>query len=218
MRSYGQYCAVAKALDVIGERWNLLIVRELMLRDACRYTDLQRGLPGIATNLLADRLRDLEAAGVVIRQEAPPPIATTLFRLTDRGQALRPVLRELLRWGAPLMAEAGQGDVFLSHWLGAAAELALVDQRPQEPPLCIELRPDDETPVTLKASGGAVQAHHGSAEAPALVLSGPPPLLLAALTGQLDLQEATERGLRWEGSADALARVRMHQPLQTSPA
>src|SRR3989442_8508849 len=105
MRWYRQYCALAKALDVIGDRWTLLIVRELMLRGACRYTDLQAGLPGIATNLLADRLRDLEDQGVVRRESAPPPIATTLFVLTSRGEELRPVMEGLVRWGAPLMAQ-----------------------------------------------------------------------------------------------------------------
>ena len=79
MRSYDEYCAVAKSLDVVGDRWTLLIVRELALQGPCRYTDLRNGLPGIATNLLADRLRELEHAGVVSREEAPPPIATTLF-------------------------------------------------------------------------------------------------------------------------------------------
>ena len=85
MRSYDEYCALAKSLDVVGDRWTLLIVRELELRGACRYTDLRNGLPGIATNLLADRLRELEAAGLVAREEAPPPVATTLFQLTERG-------------------------------------------------------------------------------------------------------------------------------------
>src|SRR5438128_3356941 len=99
MRSYRQYCAVAKALDVIGDRWNLLIVRELLLRGACRYTDLLNGLPGIATNLLAERLRELEQAGILSRDNAPPPIATTLFALTGRGRGLLPVIRELARWG-----------------------------------------------------------------------------------------------------------------------
>ena len=88
MRSYGQYCALAKALDVLGDRWTLLIVRELMLAGPSRYTDLRNGLPGIATNLLSDRLRELEAAGVVAREQAPPPVATTLFSLTaPRGGA-----------------------------------------------------------------------------------------------------------------------------------
>src|SRR5438128_7232990 len=105
MRSYGEYCSLAKALDVIGERWTLLIVRELALKGACRYTDLRNGLPGIASNLLADRLRELEKAGVITREDAPPPIATTLFRLTPRGEQLRPALDALMRWGLPLMSE-----------------------------------------------------------------------------------------------------------------
>src|SRR5213075_1029468 len=110
MRSYDEYCAIAKSLDVVGDRWTLLIVRELALRGACRYTDLRNGLPGIATNLLADRLRELEEAGVVERVEAPPPVATTLFRLTDRGRELEPVVYALGRWGVPLLVEASDED------------------------------------------------------------------------------------------------------------
>ena len=73
MRSYGQYCSIAKALDVVGDRWTLLIIRELMIRGACRYTDLKNGLPGIATNLLADRIRELESAGLIRREDARLP-------------------------------------------------------------------------------------------------------------------------------------------------
>ena len=76
MRSYDEYCAIAKSLDVVGDRWTLLIVRELALRGPSRYTDLRNGLPGIASNLLAERLRELEHAGVIAREDAPPPIAT----------------------------------------------------------------------------------------------------------------------------------------------
>src|SRR3984957_17610884 len=104
MRSYGQYCSVAKALDVIGDRWTLLIVRELLVGAPCRYTDLKNGLPGIATNLLADRIRELEAAGLVRREEAPPPVATTLVHLTETGAALEPVLKALGSWGMRFMA------------------------------------------------------------------------------------------------------------------
>jgi DNA-binding HxlR family transcriptional regulator len=91
VRHYGQYCALARALDVVGDRWTLLIIRELSIRP-CRYTDLRDGLPGIATNLLADRLKSLEAAGVIASEAAPPPVATTLYRLTDRGMALLPAM------------------------------------------------------------------------------------------------------------------------------
>src|ERR1700751_2402967 len=98
MRSYDEYCSIAKSLDVVGDRWTLLIVRELAQRGACRSPDLRTGLPGIAPNLLADRLRELEQAGVVAREDAPPPVATALFRLTPRGEELRPVLDGLFRW------------------------------------------------------------------------------------------------------------------------
>src|SRR6266852_6069713 len=103
VRSYKQYCALAKALDVIGDRWTLLIVRELLIREAYRYTDLRDGLPGIATNLLADRLRELERAGIVEREAAPAPVASTLYRLTERGRELRPAVHALGRWSAPMM-------------------------------------------------------------------------------------------------------------------
>src|SRR6266700_2063483 len=103
MRSYKQFCALAKALDVIGDRWTLLIVRELLIRESCRYTDLRTGLPGIPTNLLVDRLRELEHAGLIVREEAPPPIATALFRLTGRGRAREPARQALGHWGAPLL-------------------------------------------------------------------------------------------------------------------
>src|SRR5437660_11334834 len=97
MRSYRQYCALARALDLVGDRWTLLIVRELGLRGPSRYTDLQHGLPGIATNMLADRLREMEDAGIVRRDPAPPPVATALSQLTARGQALVPVACALPR-------------------------------------------------------------------------------------------------------------------------
>src|SRR5947207_3653412 len=117
MRTYDEYCAIAKSLDVVGDRWTLLIVRELALRGASRYTDLRSGLPGIATNLLADRLRELEAAGLIEREDAPPPVATTLFRLTERGAALEPVISELGRWGLPLMRDDRPDDEFRGQWL-----------------------------------------------------------------------------------------------------
>ena len=84
MRSYNQFCALAKALDAVGDRWSLLIVRELLLQGPCRYTDLLHGLPGIATNLLAERLRHLEEVGVLRREMAPPPVATGSARPPSR--------------------------------------------------------------------------------------------------------------------------------------
>src|SRR5439155_21427747 len=114
--------------------------RGLALLGAGRYTDLRNGLPGIASNLLAERLRELERAGVVAREDAPPPIATTLFRLTPRGDELRPLLDELFRWGFPLMAEQKPSDAVRSHWLVGALESMLTDRNPDAAPVTIDVR------------------------------------------------------------------------------
>src|SRR5439155_12265331 len=98
-KRYGQYCPVAHALDAVGDRWALLVVRELM-QGPKRYTDLADGLPGIGTNVLAARLRDLEADGVVTKKTLPPPAASRVYELTDYGLELKPVMRELALWGA----------------------------------------------------------------------------------------------------------------------
>jgi DNA-binding HxlR family transcriptional regulator len=214
MRSYGQYCAVAKALDLIGDRWNLLIVRELLIRGPSRYTDLRGGLPGIATNLLAERLRALEEAGVVRREEAPPPIAATLFELTDRGHELGPIIHELGRWGAPLMADAGEQDAFRTHWLAGAAGWFLTDNSPEEQPVEIEVRTGDE-PMVIETADGSVRTRLGSAESPDLVLSGAPQLVIGLLSGRLTLADARTQGLGYEGSLKALARVK---PAALAPA
>jgi DNA-binding HxlR family transcriptional regulator len=207
MRSYGQYCSLAKALDVVGDRWTLLIVRELLLRDACRYTDLRNGLPGIATNLLADRLRELELAGIVSREEAPPPIASTLFRLTPRGKQLRGALVELGRWGAPLMAEPRDDDEFRSHWLAMPVELFLTDRNPDRPPVTIEVQTGGE-PMLIETADVGVQVRPGEAAHPDAVLRGTPELVIGVLSGQVELAAAEDLGLEYEGDPGILLRVR----------
>ncbi len=206
MRSYGQYCSVAKALDVVGDRWTLLIVRELLGQGPCRYTDLRNGLPGIATNLLSDRLRDLEAAGLVRREEAPPPIAATLFSLTETGAELEPVLRALGAWGIRYMAEPGESDEFRSHWFAFPVSLFLRDSSPAGPPVTIELRADGR-PALIEASGGAVSTRLGTAASPDLVLTGPPRLILGLLSVALTAAEAEQLGLEIEGDVAILSRL-----------
>jgi DNA-binding HxlR family transcriptional regulator len=206
VRSYQQYCAIAKGLDVVGDRWVLLIVRELMIGGPSRYTDLLKGLPGIATNLLADRLREMEKAGVVRAWAAPPPVATTLFELTDRGHALRPVLEELGKWGAPLLGVPQPTNVFRSHWLVFPFEAYLSDKTPGEPPIAIEVRTGDE-PMLIETGEGKVKTRPGTAEHPDAVMEGRPGLVLAVLSGRLDLAEAGKRGLAFTGSRKALRRV-----------
>ncbi len=206
MRSYKQYCGLAKALDVIGDRWALLIVRELLLSGPSRYTDLRHGLPGIATNLLAERLRDLEQAGVVQRAEAPPPIAATLFSLTLRGEELRPVVHALGRWGGPLLGEPAADETFRTHWLALPAELHLTDRTPERAPVAIEVRTGDR-PLLIETVDGGVRIHPGVVPRPDAVIEGPPQLIVGVLTGQLALADARARGLRYDGDLEALRRV-----------
>jgi DNA-binding HxlR family transcriptional regulator len=205
MRSYDEYCSVAKSLDLIGDRWTLLVVRELAYRGPSRYTDLRNGLPGVATNLLADRLRDLEAAGLVVREEAPPPVATTLFRLTPRGEGLRPVLVELMRWGLPLMAEQREGEAVRSHWLAGALEAMVSDGRPDDGPATLELRLGDQ-PITIAAEAGETKIGLGPADAPDASLSGAEKPIMGLLLGYLDRAGAEAAGVTVEGDPAVIER------------
>ena len=206
MRSYDEYCAIAKSLDVVGDRWTLLIVRELALRGPCRYTDLRTGLPGIATNLLAERLRDLERAGVIAREDAPPPIATALFRLTPWGEQLRPVLEGLTRWGVPLMTEQTPDDAVRSHWLAWALELTLSDRQPDGAPFTIELRTGDH-PIVIEARDGEIRSRLDAADNPDASLAGPPTPILGLLLGLHQLADAQAQGVTYHGDATLLDRV-----------
>ena len=104
-RTYGDRCGVARALDVMGERWALLVVRELLLGPK-RFTDLRQGLPHVGPDVLSQRLRELAAAGVLRRDRLPPPAASQVYELTERGRELEPVILALGRWGSAEPAAA----------------------------------------------------------------------------------------------------------------
>jgi DNA-binding HxlR family transcriptional regulator len=114
-RSYDQYCAAARALDAVGDRWTLLIVREL-LAGPRRYTDLHADLPGVSTDVLASRLRDMDREELVTRRRLPPPAAAAVYELTERGVGLTPVVLALAHWGAPDLAERRPTDAVRAHW------------------------------------------------------------------------------------------------------
>ncbi len=211
MRSYGQFCALAKALDIIGDRWTLLIVRELIVRGSARYTDIRAGLSGIASNLLSDRLRELEKAGIVTREELGPPTPAVLYRLTERGKALRPVLRELGRWGAPLLAESGKSLQVRGYWIGLPAELYLQDAAPDKPPVTLEVRAGDE-PVTLATVEGEIRSTIGARPHPDAVLSGPAREVARVLLGGARLADVAKGGVRYRGSPAVLARFTRSMP------
>ncbi|MFE7458591.1 winged helix-turn-helix transcriptional regulator [Streptomyces sp. NPDC057554] len=114
-RSYDQFCATARALDSVGDRWTLLIVREL-LAGPRRYTDLHADLPGVSTDVLASRLKDMEQGGLAVRRKLPPPAAASVYELTERGHGLLPVLTALAEWGAPALTERRPTDAVRAHW------------------------------------------------------------------------------------------------------
>ncbi|MCN9244682.1 winged helix-turn-helix transcriptional regulator [Streptomyces sp. RY43-2] len=146
-RSYDQYCSTARALDAVGDRWTLLIVREL-LAGPRRYTDLHADLPGVSTDVLASRLKDMERDGLTTRRRLPPPGAAFVYELTERGRALLPVLQALNTWGAPLLAERRPTDAVRAHWfalplLRSVKGEGLVEVRLDEGPFHLRLGGED---------------------------------------------------------------------------
>jgi DNA-binding HxlR family transcriptional regulator len=162
-KQYDLYCPIAHALDVVGDRWALLVVRELM-QGPKRYTDLAEGLPGIGTNILAARLRDLEAAGVVTKKTLPPPAASRVYELTAYGQELKPVMRELALWGARSLGPPTAEDELFPGWLLNPIDTILA---PLAPPGRFEFRVGDEIASLVDGV-----AHAGPVENPDAVVEG----------------------------------------------
>jgi DNA-binding HxlR family transcriptional regulator len=164
-KRYDLYCPVAHALGMVGERWSLLIALELM-RGPKRYTDLVDGLPGIGTNILAARLRDLEAAGIVARRALPPPAPAKVYELTEYGRGLKPVIRELALWGARSLGPPGEGEELFPGWLANALDTVLA---PIAPEGRFEFRVGDE--IASLVDG---EARPGPIEDPDVVVEGDP--------------------------------------------
>lgn len=204
MKSYHQYCSVARALDVVGDRWVLLIVRELLAFGPSRYSDLKRGLPGIASNLLADRLRTMEADGLIERRDAPAPIGTGVYQLAPRGRELEDVLRALSRWGTPAMPSGpAEHDAVQPQWSALFAGLTLTEK----------VRTETRTAIGFETGSGSVRVvlrHDGFEIERGLdgdadvTLRGSALLVGGLLSGLLTVTEATELGLTVDGRADLL--------------
>ena len=166
---YHQYCALARALDVVGDRWTLLIVRELVPGPR-RFTDLVDGLPGISRKLLTERLRELEGDGIVARKELPPPAARQVYELTDEGRDLTAAMVPLLGWGARRLGDRRSGESFRGRW-AAVGLAALADLE--------AARGVSETYQYLVGGSafhftvddGSIQLHDGRAEDPAVTLT-----------------------------------------------
>lgn len=200
MRSYGQYCGLARALDVVGERWSLLVVREL-LEGPRRYNELLAGLPGIATNLLAERLRSLEADSVVCRHE------DGRYALTPWGEDLHEVVYALGRWAGPLMARPRGHDEFRPQWMRHMVIARFEGVDPLRRDLTVELRCEGE-PMTLISTGGRVRLAPGPAPGADVTIAGPTDAAVGLLLGRISRSEAEARGVTATGQVRRLRGLR----------
>lgn len=202
-RSYGQACTLARTLDLVGERWTLLIVRELLMGPK-RFSDLLPGLPGIGKNLLAARLRQLESEGLVARRELPPPAASRVYELTATGRALGPAMAALGRWGIEHLGPAPRGFVFRLGWamfpLSYMADTAAARGLHET----YEFRVGGES-FHLVVDDGAVLPRSGPAAAPDLVIAMDQDTLTALFAGRLDALAALGDGrIAVDGPPEAL--------------
>ena len=204
MKSYHQYCSVARALDLVGDRWVLLIVRELLAFGPSRYSDLKHGLPGIASNLLADRLRTMEAGGLIERREAPAPIGSGVYQLTTRGRELDDVLRSLARWGLPDMPSGpSERDAVQPQWSALFAGLTLTEKLPPDTEAVIGVDTGQEA-VRVRLRHNGFQVERGPGDDVDVALAGSASLVGGVLSGLLTVAEATRLGLHLTGRTDLL--------------
>jgi DNA-binding HxlR family transcriptional regulator len=205
-RSYAQLCGIATALDVIGDRWTALVVRDLLL-GPLRFGDLAEGLPGIGTNTLTARLKHLESSGVVSRRLLPLPNRGTVYELTAYGRELEPILMSLGRWGTKSMGRLPADVASRSRWL-VAAMLAFHDEsRRINRPTTWELRLSDGA-FTVRAKGKSLTVTAGAPGDADLAITAEDETLHRLLTGLLTPATAVATGLvTLDGDASALARL-----------
>jgi DNA-binding HxlR family transcriptional regulator len=203
-RSYDDPCGLARALDLIGERWAMLVVREL-LHGPKRFTDLRRGLPTASQNVLSQRLRELEEAGIVHRRRLGPPVSTSVYELTARGQDLEPVLFHLARWGsrapltstAPLSVDALVLALKTTFDPAAAGDLAAR----------YELRLDEDR-FRITVAGGRLDVARGGADLPDAVVETNAGTFRSLVFGGRSLADATRAGdVNVRGDRQAVARL-----------
>ena len=189
-KRYAQYCPVAHALELVGERWALLVVREL-LDGPKRYTDLAAGLPGIGTNILAGRLRDLEEAGIVQKRRLPPPAAANVYELTPYGEELREPLYALGRWGARSLGPPGPDDSLAPGWLlNAVRATCTAGCLPDK---VFEIRVDDDV-VTARFVDDELVVESGPSGYADTIIETGPATLFGIAARQLSMDEAIKAG------------------------
>ena len=191
-RRYDQYCPVCHALELVGERWSLVIVREL-LKGPKRYTDLIDGMPGVGTNILAARLRDLEAGGIIHKRKLPPPAASTVYELTDYGRELEEPLYALARWGARSLPPPRKGEDFYPDW-GLNAFAALLDPHEAEGVTATYVVRVADDVYTVRLEDSTVHVEAGAADEADLDFSTSRETFFGLASGQLDPRVALAGG------------------------
>ena len=200
-RSYQQFCGLAHALDLVGERWALLLVRELLTAPK-RFTDLRNGLPRIPTNVLTARLKELEEAGVVERRVLPRPSSSVVYALTDHGRGLEEAILSLARWGTKTIGEPGPSDVINSSAFALGLRSTFHPEAASGLAATYEVSFGNAL-VHLRVDNGAVEAYEGPADQPDLKIATD--ALPALLRGDLSPAEAEHTGaVRLTGDARLL--------------
>ncbi|MPZ15397.1 MAG: transcriptional regulator [Chloroflexi bacterium] len=190
-RTYGQFCGLARALELVGERWALLVVRDLVLAPK-RFTDLHRGLPRIPTNVLSARLKELEQVGIVRRRVLPRPAAAVVYELTAYGRELEAILLQLGRWGAQSLGEPGPEDILTEDSLTLALRATFRPEAARQLRAGYELRVGTVV-VHARIADGILEAGIGPLEAPDLIIDTGP-VLRALWAGEISPGAAVESG------------------------
>jgi len=207
-RTYDQFCGLAHALDVVGERWTLLIVRELLVGPR-RYTDLKDGLVSIPSNLLAARLREMQDNGLIVHLRLPAPAsAVSVYELTEEGERLAEAMMELARWGMRALPGDVEGRPFRAHWLVLALRASFDPEAARGVSESYELHIEGDEAVSLEIDDGRGTARMGTTEDPVVRITADAGTLAGLTAGSVDGAEAIRRGARIEGRPEALGRMR----------
>jgi DNA-binding HxlR family transcriptional regulator/putative sterol carrier protein len=204
---YQQYCALARALDVAGDRWTLLIVRELVPGPR-RFTDLLEGLPGVSRNLLTERLRGLERAGIVVRRKLPAPAARLVYELTPDGRDLADAIVPLIRWGAGRLGDRKSDESFRPRW-SAMGMAGLADREAAKGVNETYQYVVGDAAFYFTVEDGAIEVHDGHAEEPAVVVTTDEETYADLASGKISTSSAVSRGaLTLSGDGPAMDRLR----------
>jgi DNA-binding HxlR family transcriptional regulator/putative sterol carrier protein len=205
-RSYGQYCGLARALDLVGDRWMLLIVRDLAIRPR-RFGEILDGLPGLGTSLLSERLKNLEDDEIIERALSGRGRGGVVYRLTDRGEALARALAPLATWGA-MFLDPAQGDLFTPDWLFFAIRSAFHPEAAAGVHDCYEFCVDNEISFWVIVDDGDIQITQKRPRKPDFTLKIQLSDLGGIASGQLNPQDLVEQGrAKLRGDPNAAGRA-----------